>query len=81
VHALIVREHGGGGADLCSHVANGGHACRERRAGVAHYIMNQACCLSNQLKRCLGNKRCFVVSKPGHDAENDVVCDSHVLGE
>lgn len=26
MHALVVREDGGGGANLCTHVADGGHA-------------------------------------------------------
>lgn len=31
LHAVVVREHGGRGSNLCSHVANGCHSCTHKK--------------------------------------------------
>lgn len=35
LHAVVIGEHGGCGADLCSHVANGGHPCGKKTEELA----------------------------------------------
>ena len=40
VHALVVREHGGGGPDLCAHIADGGHAGARQRLHTWAKVLN-----------------------------------------
>ena len=69
-HAAVVGEHAGGGANLCAHVADGGHARSGQRvhtwavvlhngAGAALYCQD-ACHLRARVRACV----CQCISSP-----------------
>lgn len=44
LHAVVVREYGRGGSDLCTHVADGRHPCshhRHNQTTEGFYITNE----------------------------------------
>ena len=55
VHPLVVGEHGSGGSDLGTHVADGAHACSRAMGSEARPLMQgcapPGCCFAEQLAR------------------------------
>lgn len=58
LHAVVVREHGGRGSNLCSHVANGCHSCTHKKKQKTNQTTEQKNVTSQQLRTKIKLLKC-----------------------